>query len=46
VNAVNLSRIDEGLWLALAALLALPLVSDQVSGWFLRGVAGIAGLSG
>lgn len=40
------ARLKDGLWLLLTALLALPLVADRVSGWFLRGVAGITGLSG
>ncbi len=40
------ARLEDGLWLLVTALLALPLVADRVSGWFLRGVAGITGLSG
>ncbi len=37
------ARIREGFWLAAAQLALLPLVADQVSGWFLRVSAELAG---
>ena len=37
------ARIREGLWLAATQLALLPLIADQVSGWFLRVSAELAG---
>lgn len=40
------ARIKEGLWLLAAVLAALPLVTDRVTGWFVRGATALAGFGG